>query len=768
MRIYLTILCLLRSICAGVCLLWTSPDHYRGARIAIGSDGLLYALCSVGFVLVLAMLESDATAELGPRMTDDEFFEALNLEHPGLSAAKDALERGHRQKAKQALAHYFRTRETPVWSYRERQPTNRDQLLRTVKPVMDRVFRVSGVTHRFGAGNDIDWFHNATGGDSGVVFNREWTWQLNRHSHWRILASAYRATGDEMYAREFVDQVDSWIQDCIRPIEGNVNRAGSAWRTIEAGIRASGSWPTAFYAFRRSPSLGDESLLRMVKLFAEHAYHLMPEERFYYGSPNWHAHAGNGLYTIGVLFPEFRESRRWRETAANRLYAELDSQVYPDGMQVELTSSYHQVTMGHLSAPLVLAERNGLVLPEGYLPKLERMHNANLYAAMPDGRLPALGDGGRTNVRRHLKEGAAIFPDRPDFAWIATEGAEGTRPLGNSYAFSHSGYLVMRSGWDPGDLYALLDVGPSGLWHQHEDRLSFVAYAYGRQHIVDSGSYSYDDSVWRKHLVSTFAHNTVIVDGEGQHIRGTKETDEDYILSEPLAHIWISETGFDYASGFYDEGYGPRNDRTVTHRRRMLFVKPVAGSAGYWIVSDLLIPSDETQHHYETLFHLDVAPDEVKMDPMSLRAVTRTSFGSTFAVWPVPMEGLAGEILAGQREPVLRGWQRGRGTAVPLPVVSYTFRATGTARSLYVLYPIPEGSVLPIDVVEATSARDAVAARVVFTNGRVHHIILPDQSGHVTESDEIETDGEAALVETDAAGKLTRTILAGGTRVSRR
>ena len=577
---------------------------------------------------------------------------------------------------------------------------------------------------------------------------------------------AYQETGDEAYAREFAYEVADWVKDCLRPLEGNVNAIGSAWRTIEAGIRMSGSWPSAFYAFRQSPSVADEALLGMVKTFAEHAYHLMPESRFSPGS-NWGAMESNGLFCVGVLFPEFRDAETWRETAASRLYGELDRQVYPDGMQIELSSSYHQVSLRNFLGPLELARLNDVALPQGYLEKLERMYDYNLYAAMPNGYLAPVNDSGRSNIRRSLQQAAEFFPERTDFLWMATEGEEGARPARDSYAFPYSGYLVMRSGWDADDLYMLFDVGPFGYGHQHEDKLSLVTYAYGRQHVVDPGNYRYDNSKWRQHTLSAFGHNTVMVDGEGQRRRGAQSR-WDYVVKEPLPHTWISKPDFDYAAGIFDEGYGSEKDRTVTHRRRVLFVKPVEGEAGYWVVSDLMTPSDEGVHRYEALFHLDVSPDSVRVDVGSSRVLTQNPIGSNFAIWPAPQAGLSGQVLAGQEEPVLRGWQQGPETVAPLPVASYTLAQKGTVRMAYILYPVPEGEDLPIQLVEAAPVTGGGAGvEVRFADGRVHHIVLADKAGSLVRLGNIETDGEAALVAVGGSGQVGRTLLVRGTRLKR-
>ena len=58
---------------------------------------------------------------------------------------------------------------------------------------------------------------------------------------------------------------------------------------------------------------------------------------------NWVIIENSGLATAAILFPEFKESRKWLDQAFGRLDRELGRQVYPDGCQKELTTGYHQV-----------------------------------------------------------------------------------------------------------------------------------------------------------------------------------------------------------------------------------------------------------------------------------------------------------------------------------------------------------------------------------------------------------------------------------------
>jgi hypothetical protein len=169
--------------------------------------------------------------------------------------------------------------------------------------------RSIGISHQFGP--IIDWSFDVTSAPgSKYPVNNEWTWQLNRHAEWDALARAYRDTGDEKYAREWVAQMTQWVRDNPLP-DDPANGPRSSWRTIETGIRAAGVWPDTWFRFLRSPSFTDEALLTMLKGFADHAEHIMP----HHTTGNWLAMEANGLYHVGVLFPS---SSRLRSGALGR------------------------------------------------------------------------------------------------------------------------------------------------------------------------------------------------------------------------------------------------------------------------------------------------------------------------------------------------------------------------------------------------------------------------------------------------------------------
>ena len=593
----------------------------------------------------------------------------------------------------------------------------------------------------------IDWAANPTKGEARTHL---WNEALNRHFHFRTLARAYWETGLERYAEALAEQWMDWIRSNPRPLYSSGNRPQNgcyAWQTLTTGIRLESTWPEAFYRCLGSPAFTDELIVTIMKSVAEQARHLM---RWPTGG-NWLTEESMGLFTAGMLFPEFKEAREWRRTAIERLYRQLSEEVYPDGMEYELAAGYNNWVLSNMCNLLERAKMNGLEdeIPPDFKDKLEKMFDYLLYAMSPKGLLPGLNDSGNVDVRGMLMRGYKLFPHRKDFLFGATLGARGERPEKASVAFPYTGHYVMRSSWDEDALYLLFDSGPFGYGHQHEDKLHFVLWAYGEQLVLDPGNYSYDRSKWRRYIISTFGHNTVVVDGRGQNRRGKRET---YVWPKPWDKpvppgndtLWISREGFDFVRGSYGDGYGPKGEIEVRHIRRILFVKPE-----YFIVQDTLIPEDDREHVYESLFHLDA--DEAAVDEGSL-AVRTVREGANLLIVPL-RDGLEARVVKGQEDPV-QGWANHPWR--PIPTAIYSKRGKGTVRFVYVLYPFkggeaPDVRVEPLRVEPPGS--DAIAVAVHLPGGRVDRVLFNDSPGREVRLEGIPTKAEALCLRMDRRGR---------------
>lgn len=506
---------------------------------------------------------------------DESFWTKLDLARPELAAVKAAHDQGDSAGAAAALLAYFRARQTPKW-YTASPPAPVEKPEATdasAEKILRREYSFVGksatLTH------DLDW-------NANPLKDAEWPIELNRHYTWVRLVDAYNATGNPAYAEDFLAQLQDWCADNPRPTSSRQGRF--TWRTLECGIRLSGSWPRCFFGILNSPQFTPELLCLMLNAMGEQADYLTK----FHGGGNWLVTETSGLMTCAVLFPEFADAPRWRQICFDRLAKEIDNQVPPDGAQVELTPHYHGVTLDSFANATRIAEFNGVPVPENVQAGVLRMARYLLDVSKPDLHIPMFNDSDDGSVLGRLKPFAT--PEYPDFQYVVSRGKEGTAPAYTSVALPYAGQYVMRSGWDELALYLAMDAGPYGAGHQHEDKLQISLHAFGRSLLLDPGRFTYAGGPWRSYFVGTQSHNTMLVDGHGQSRSRTPH--QRWIGRSAQDNLWLTNEVFDFMTGSYAEGYGGSDDGLV-HIRKVFFRR-----GEYWLVHDLLVgPADPVETH---------------------------------------------------------------------------------------------------------------------------------------------------------------------------
>lgn len=636
------------------------------------------------------------------------FFSWCNLDHPGLEAVKAAVAIGRWEAAAESLRSYYRSRDNvryyAGWETRKLNPkfdaTKADQICR---------HRLVGQD----LGKKIDWQANPHG-------DPEWKYCLHRHEYLTELGRAYWYTGDEKYTRAFKRILSDWIRENPMPslewmlqVPSETSRMHfmkmGNWRPLTLGIRLYTSFVPCFYHFLSSPEFTPEFLITMLTSMVEHARHL----RLYYTrhksyfnvSPNWGLMEANGLAHMGILFPEFREAMDWQVEAVSRLEEQARMQVLADGMQVERASGYHLVCTFCLLQILDLAQRNGVRVSETYRRVVESMADFVLSVMKPHGVYPMLKDGDESDVfgarasyglwedinnlnmledandlRWVLKTAARIFK-RPDLLYVATHGKAGAKPTLGSVARPEGGFFVMRTGWEHDDLYAVFTCGELGVQdqncvHGHADALSLDVSGHGETLLIDPGRYLYEGPyrIWFK---STIAHNTVAVDGQD-----SSELADEWMFktkANSRLNCWATTSRCDYVDGQHD-GYQRLAD-PVTHRRRVLFVKP-----HFWLVLDEF--AAEARHTYDQYFHFAAAAELASLNELAFAG--RYPNGAGIVVRPLLTEALQAATFHGNTEPI-QGWvSYDYAVKVAAPVVKYTRKNNRTTRLATLLVPFKQ------------------------------------------------------------------------------
>lgn len=269
-------------------------------------------------------------------------------------------------------------------------------------------------------GKDIDWHLDFKSGRRWPIehhtrltltsptggFDVKVPWELSRFHHGVRLGQAYLYTGDEAYARELVAQITHWIQ--ANPYQFGVNWAGP----MDVAIRAV-NWVWAVYAIYESKALTDHFLALWLTSIHQHGEFLANHLEDGWPRTNHLIANLTGLAYLGILFPEFKEAERWRETGLNRLWEEVERQVYADGLNYEASTSYHRLVTEMVLSVVALCVVNGIEVPELIRTRLSEMITAIMYYTQPDGLAPQIGDAddGRLHILTSHMDPARLARD---------------------------------------------------------------------------------------------------------------------------------------------------------------------------------------------------------------------------------------------------------------------------------------------------------------------------------------------------------------------
>lgn len=661
---------------------------------------------------------------VGPRLSDAEFFgERVDTSLPGMEGLAQAAAAGDYALCREIFAR--RVREhlrvdlyeklggdamSAAWG------SGGDVLVEADK-VCRNLLISCGTPYQFG--EEIDWTFNATA--NGYV---EWTWQLNRHPHWRILAKAYRQTGDEKYARCFARQFTGWVRQAVVPGPCFGNQT-LCWRTIETGLRMSGTFPEVLHTFYKSPAFTDDLLVDFYKSVWEHGDRLEKHHM----RANWLIMEMNGLGHVALMYPELKDSARWYDFVVDILRREQREQVYPDGFQAELSTSYQFAVVGNYMAILHAAEVYGRPMLRTLYDGVEKMLEVFVQLVKPDGVLPNTGDGHGMPLRTLTAPFAGDFPQNGLLQWAATGGEQGTPPAFTSVVLPYAGVAALRTGWGEDAMYVTFDGGPYGMSHQHQDKLSLTVYANGHYIVPEAGTYAYDTSEMRRYVLSTRGHNTVRVNGMDQN-RQQEFTWDPASVQQPAGMEWRLGDEADMVAAVYDEGYNNASTETAfpkdglppvdpatlpplykgaRHSRRLLFIKqPPAGLRPFLLVVDRLESEDEND--YEILWHMDA-------EALAVQGARVRAEDFTLLTAALPQETLGTALVRGAAGPEWQGWLGNtmlQGAYRPIWTVK-TLLHGASLRCVTLLYPAGEDC--PVAAVEASSRVEDTALCLHLAEG---------------------------------------------------
>ncbi len=714
---------------------------------------------------IAAQLEYRGLSSAG-REPDDRALHALL--DAGVTGGDDSIEQLHARFTGRSSPPFFpgvRDGSSAVEMGTPRWADARRALLETADAIVAGRFDLLGFRN-LSFGDPIDWHLDPTSGrraplehwsripssvylDATAIGDHKVIWEINRHQHFMVLGRAFQVTGRLIYAEIFADQLAGWME--ANPPKRGVNWASS----LEVAYRAI-AWLWALELFRGASALTPDLLARALKFLYLHGRHLERHLSTYF-SPNTHLTGeALGLVYLGAMVPEFRRSSRWREQGWRILERELTAQTHPDGVYFEQTTYYHRYTADIYLHAIGVAELAGMTVPPTMRDRMVLLMDHLADVTRPDGSIPLIGDddGGRlvnleTRDLRDVRAALGIASHtlgRPELAVVAggateealwmlgaeaarviDEAARGAPPVRESALYPHGGYAIMRSGWGPDALHAVIDAGPLGALscgHSHSDVLAIAVWAHGCPLLVDPGTFTYTVvPSERDALRHSTAHNTVTVDGESAAVPAgpfswavRTHGELEAWWTGGLTDRWVaSHAGFE------------RLASPATHRRSVLFVR-----GEYWVVLDTVLTDGEHESvaHYHGAMGAVVTSLSDRSAWMEACCASGTS-GLFFAV-----AGDVESVRWGQ------GWvSPAYGVRKRGPEARVTSRGRGRRDLITVLCPAREPGTISVSELATDRGRGVVIDR----HGK-RDVLLFDTAGAGSGTTGMSMDGDAALI----------------------
>lgn len=500
--------------------------------------------------------------------------------------------------------------------YREKPQAVDKTLMTKWQAISNFTFTCLGTTVTFPT-RRIDWSNtvwSASQADKGY-------YTFSRLQFMDDLMAYYKASHDDAAVTVFGEIMTSFYEDCPKPDDLVNYKANSSdypcWRTIQAGWRGP-VLADAYLTFSTSPawtSLIDETFRKVVD---DHIARL----KVRHSENNWRTIELRGLVDLLLVVPGIDPEGVLLASAEQMLEQDIETQLYDDGFQFELSPFYHSTIPDNYKEIEARYAQMGLPTPS-FMTSSGMLLFYEFYTKMvrPDFSLPPLNDSYVVDASAKLKAATKYFPEREDFRYVATKRAEGTSPEFLSYVFPNSGAVIFRSDWSPDAVWGYVDMSPPGeSGHHNDDKLNFLMYAYGQEMLVEAGRCEATNSPMRYYTMGTRSHNSVLIDGYGQNYRHRYEwnDDERHEKAELTADVALENT-IDWSQAMYNKGYGRDNSiyaqlKTVSHTRKVEFIK---GDAPYFRITDTLNATDDEAHTYDILWHLSKS---VSDDAISLTA----------------------------------------------------------------------------------------------------------------------------------------------------
>ncbi len=512
-------------------------------------------------------------------------------------------------------------------------------------------------------------------------------WEPGRFGWAYPLVRAYTLSGDERYAAAFWEYAETFLQ-------ANPPNLGPQWASGQEVALRLMALAFAARALARAPSSTLERRERLSRAIAAHARRIPLTLVYARAQKNNHLLSeAAGLYTAGVLLGGAPEADAWRKLGWKWLNSAFQAQIAPNGAYTQHSANYHRLML-HLALWVeALSRSRGEALPGA---TLERLAAATRWLLalldVESGGVPNLGandgacilplaGGGFQDYRPVLQAASRAFLGQPCLppgpwdelgCWLGQAVAQGAE-VAPQEALPASAADMHRL--DGQRSWGVLRAAHFSDRPSHADQLHVDLWWRGLNLARDAGTYQYNGQPpWDNRLAGTLVHNTVMVDGQDQMLRGGRFLWLDWAQGRLMERLADPHQGREEVTARHT-GYRRLG---IVHERTL-----ARDGAERWLVLDQLLAFKNTRNAHTLRVHWLLPDWEWELQSTTL--LLHSPYGDVRL--RLKSAGLdsrqvqlvrAGETLSGAESPqaVLLGWYSPT-YGVKTPALSFSAQVSG-------------------------------------------------------------------------------------------
>jgi len=353
----------------------------------------------------------------------------------------------------------------------------------------------------------LSWNHLEDFGEYGDI---KLIWEASRFPQIYFFINAYAVSKNEKYAHTCISQIIDWIDS--NPYPKGVNyKCGQ-----EISFRIF-TWINALEYFYQFISKEDE------KKIVQNIYtsFLRVDANIDYAAKsvknNHSLSEAGGLLIIGLLFPQFKESKKLLDKGLKYLLKETAYQVYADGSYIQHSFIYQRLALDVLSFVFLVADKKQFKIPNILRERQQKMIVfLNLFMQV-NGYLPNYGSNDGANLFPINNSDYLDFRTSLNFAMGKSDffnlDKKENESLNKKIEFNDGGYYILKNE----NIFSFIRCHSYRNRPAQNDMFHLDVWYRGENIFCDTGSYSYNtDKKFKEYFVGVKAHNTVMINHANQ------------------------------------------------------------------------------------------------------------------------------------------------------------------------------------------------------------------------------------------------------------